>query len=139
METINAVADTSFVVALVNEKDAHHLASKKAYASQRQILLPQTVLAEVAYLLGRDAGIPVLTRFLRSLSSSRFQLLSLVEQDITNIADILDRYRDSRIDFVDASVIVVAERYYLVSILTLDRRDFSLYQPQHCPAFILTP
>ena len=136
---MTAVADTGFAVALANKKDDQHAPVKTVYAQQRHILLPQTVLAEVAYLLDRDAGTAQLIKFLESLPVSRFQLVGLIEQDIARIAAILRQYQDSRIDFVDASVMAIAERYHLTTILTLDRRDFSLYKPPHCPAFILLP
>ena len=51
METV--IADTGFVVALANRSDAKHEAVKAIYLRQQRILLPQTVLAEVAYLIGR--------------------------------------------------------------------------------------
>lgn len=133
------VADTGFAVALANQQDEQHAAVKAVYAQQRQILLPQTVLAEVAYLLDRDAGTAQLIKFLESLPVSRFQLVGLMEQDIARTATILRQYQDSRIDLVDASVMAIAERYTLTTILTLDRRDFSLYQPPHCSAFMLLP
>jgi len=133
------VADTGFAVALANQQDEQHAAVKAVYAQQRQILLPQTVLAEVAYLLDRDAGTAQLIKFLESLPVSRFQLVGLMEQDIARTATILRQYQDSRIDFVDASVMAIAERYTLTTILILDRRDFSLYQPPHCSAFMLLP
>jgi hypothetical protein len=136
---MTTVADTGFVVALVNQRDEQHRAVKTVYAQQQQILLPQTVLAEVAYLVDRDAGTARLVMFLESLSASRFQLVGLRDQDITRTAAILDQYQDSRIDFVDASVMVIAEQYNLNTILTLDRRDFSLYRPLHCPSFTLLP
>lgn len=136
---MTTIADTGFVVALVNQRDDHHIAVKAIYAEQRQILLPQTVLAEVGYLLDRDAGSTALIKFLESLPVSRFQLIGLLPPDLARTAAILKQYQDSRIDFVDASVMAVAERYGLETILTLDRRDFSLYKPLHCPAFTLRP
>jgi predicted nucleic acid-binding protein len=48
---MTTVAATGFVVALANQRDEHHAAVKAVYAQHRQTLLPQTVLAEVAYLL----------------------------------------------------------------------------------------
>lgn len=136
---MTTVADTGFAVALLNQHDLHHTAVKKVYANQRQVLLPQTVLTEVAYLLHRDAGTAQVVRFLESLLNSRFQPICLTDQDFARSAAILQQYRDSRIDFVDASVMAIAERYSLDTILTLDRRDFGLYQPPHCSAFILLP
>lgn len=108
MET--AVADTGFIVALLNQTDARHQDVTPIYNQLRTIWLPQTVLAEVAYLLGRDAGLTTVVAFLKGLPKSRFCVVTLTEIDLSRIAEILTHYADSRIDFVDASVMVVAER-----------------------------
>ena len=134
-----SIADTGFIVALVDRQDSYHQDVKAIYLQQKEIIVPQSVLAEVAYLLGRAAGIFAVVQFLRSLKTSRFELTALTEEDIARIGDILEEYQDSRIDFVDASVMAIAERLNLTMVLTLDRRDFSLYRPQHCPAFTLLP
>ena len=136
---MTTIADTGFAVALSNQKDQFHADAKRVYAQQTHILLPQTVLAEVAYLLHRDAGSAQLVQFLTALPTSRFQPTCLTEKDLARSAEILKRYSDSRIDFVDASVMAVAERCSLDTILTLDRRDFSIYKPTHCSAFTLLP
>ena len=138
MET-NAVADTGFVVALLNRSDPKHNDVKVAYGQQQSVLLPQTVLAEVAYLLGRDAGGATVVAFLRGLSASRFSLVALTDQNVTRVAGILEQYADSRIDFVDASVMAIAEHYGIKKILTLDQRDFRLFRPLHCVNFELLP
>lgn len=137
MET--AIADTGFVVALLNRTDDHHSAATVIYLQQEVILLPQTVLAEVAYLLGRDAGNLTVVAFLQGLAASRFRLTALQGQDILRTAEILERYADSRIDFVDATVMAIAERHRLTRILTLDQRDFRLFRPSHCHSFTLLP
>ena len=46
---------------------------------------------------------------------------------------------DSRIDFVDACVMAVAERFGSTKILTLDQRDFRLFRPRHCNSFEILP
>lgn len=136
---IAAVADTGFVVALLNQADDRHSDVVSIYTQESSILLPQTVLAEVAYLIGRDAGIPTVIAFLRGLSASRFQLTALTDVDIDCIALILQTYADSRIDFVDASVMAIAERFRSTKILTLDQRDFRLFRPKHCSNFQILP
>jgi predicted nucleic acid-binding protein len=134
------VADTGFVVALLNRTDAKHQVVAHAYDEQvRPILLPQTVLAEVAYLVGQVAGIKTVASFLRGLPRSRFRLVALIDSDVQRIAEILQRYADSRVDFVDASVMAIAERYGTTAIFTLDHRDFRLFRPQHCEYFDLLP
>lgn len=139
MERTPPVADTGFVVALLNRSDTMHHIVTRVYAQHQQILLPQTVLAEVAYLVGRNAGTPTVVAFLQGLSASRFRLVALTDEDVMRVAAILEEYEDSRIDFVDASVMAVAERFGITTILTLDQRDFRLFRPRHCDSFEILP
>ena len=127
------------MVALLNRSDAVHEAAATVYSQQGRVLLPQTVLAEVAYLVGREAGAAAVVAFLRGLPASRFRLVALTDSDVERVADILDRYADSRIDFVDATVMSISERYGISTILTLDQRDFRLFRPVHCEYFELLP
>jgi predicted nucleic acid-binding protein len=139
MERAVVVADTGFVVALLNRSDIRHTNVVAIYQQRQQILLPQTVLTEVAYLLGRDAGISTAIAFLRGIGASRFNLVALTDVDLERVAEILEKYADSRIDFVDASVLAVAERYGSKTIITLDQRDFRLFRPKHCEGFEILP
>lgn len=77
--------------------------------------------------------------FLQGLAASQFRLIALNDADIDRVAEILQTYADSRIDFVDASVMAVAERYGSTRIFTLDQRDFRLFQPNHCDSFEILP
>lgn len=133
------IADTGFVVALTNRTDARHADVTTIYTQYPQILLPQTVLVEVAYLLGREAGIQIVVAFLKGLPASRFSLMPLNAQDVERIGQILQQYADSRVDFVDASVMALAERMNIVTVLTLDQRDFRLFRPKHCDSFNIQP
>ncbi|WP_236738694.1 type II toxin-antitoxin system VapC family toxin [Chroogloeocystis siderophila] len=139
MEGAIVVADTGFVVALLNRSDIRHTEVIAVYLQYQQILLPQTVLAEVTYLLGRDAGILTVVAFLRGIAASRFKLAALTNSDLERIATILEKYADSRIDFVVASVMAVAERFNIRTILILDQQDFRIFRPQHCAMFNILP
>ena len=77
--------------------------------------------------------------FLRGLYASRFRLIALNETDLMRVAEILEEYLDSRIDFVDATVMAIAERFDSATILTLDQRDFRLFRPRHCTNFEIFP
>jgi uncharacterized protein len=61
------IADTGFVVALVNRLDDRHADVAPIYAQYPKILLPQVVLVEVAYLINRDAGMATVIKFLPGL------------------------------------------------------------------------
>ena len=133
------LADTGVVVALVNRSDSRHSEASAVYLQFPKILLPQVVLVEVTYLVGRDVGIPTVVAFLQGLPASRFVLIPATDSDIVRTAQILDQYADSKIDFVDAVVMAMAERLAIETILTIDQRDFRIFRPNHCESFTLLP
>ena len=61
------ISDTGFIVALLNQTDQKHNDVSVVYLQHEKILLPQTVLVEVAYLVKREAGIKTVIRFLENL------------------------------------------------------------------------
>lgn len=134
-----AVADTGFIVALTNSSDLFHNSAREIFANFSQIILPQTTLTEICFLLRRDVGGTIVSRFLDRLSYSRIQLVNLNDNDIKRTAQLLRQYQDSRIDFVDASVMAVVERLDIRTILTLDRRDFGIVRPEKWDFFELLP
>lgn len=134
-----AVADTGFVVALANKKDPNHLPAYTLYRQIAKIILPQTTLVESAYLIGKFGGTQAVIHFLTSVPVSRYVPTALHDSDFARIAQLLSAYADTRIDFVDASVMIIAERLQIDTILTLDRRDFSIVRPKHCEALTLLP
>jgi predicted nucleic acid-binding protein len=71
--------------------------------------------------------------------TSRFSIIALTEEDLDRTAQILDDYSDSNLDFVDATVMAIAERYKIAQVLTLDQRDFRLFRPRHCESFEILP
>ncbi len=73
------------------------------------------------------------------LPESKYRIEALTLEDIRRTADILDQYADSRVDFVDATIVAVAERLRITRILTLDQRDFHIVRPTHAPHFELMP
>lgn len=139
MDMETAIADTGFVVALLNRSDTRHQDILPIYLQRSQILLPQTALAETAYLVGWDVGISTVVSFLQGIPNSRFTVIPLIDSDIPRIAEILAKYADSYIDFVDASVMAIAERLDIQTVLTIDQRDFRMFRPRHCSSFTLLP
>ena len=133
------IADTGFVVALTNQRDRYHSDVVSIYLQYPEILLPQLVLVEVCYLIGRDVGIAKVVQFLRNLPSSRFQVIQATDTDLDRTAEILEQYIDSKLDFVDSSIMAIAERLNIQTVLTIDRRDFQILRPKHCEYFIVKP
>jgi predicted nucleic acid-binding protein len=76
---------------------------------------------------------------LRFLVQSNWQICDPTEADYVRAADILEQYADSRIDFVDAIIMAIAERLSIQTVFTIDRRDFGIYRPRHCEFLELLP
>jgi len=90
-------------------------------------------------LIGHGMGISTVVKLLKGIPASRFELIEATAQDIDRIAQILEQYADSKVDFVDASVMAIAKRLNITTVLTIDQRDFSLFRPVYCPNFMLLP
>ncbi|NWG18437.1 MAG: hypothetical protein HXY41_17575 [Chloroflexi bacterium] len=69
----------------------------------------------------------------------KFLLLALEEDNIQRTAQLLQKYADTRLDFVDATIVAAAERLTVSRVLTLDHRDFRLVPPRHVESFELLP
>lgn len=134
-----AVADSSFIVALEDKNDTQRSQCVALYQSSRHIYLPQSVINEVCYLLTKAGGNLVTADFLKRLPMSKFDIVPLTIEDLLRCAALLNKYADSRVDFVDASVVAVAERLKINRIYTLDRRDFGLIRPNHAEYFDISP
>ncbi|MBI4788371.1 MAG: PIN domain-containing protein [Chloroflexi bacterium] len=137
---MNALLDTSFLYALADTTDRNHERTLDVARSLiASLILPIPVLPEVCYLIGSRLGHGAMRRFLNELAASDTLLESIDKVDLQRINELLDQYSDSRIDFVDAATIAIAERRQVTRILTLDRRDFSIVRPRHCDFFEILP
>src|SRR6478736_4924418 len=114
---MTAIADSGFVVALENTHDRHHISCINILSRERQIYLPQSVLNEVCFLLTKSGGNWATAQFLQEIPTSRFILISLSQYDLDRTAELLIKYADTRVDFVDVSVTAIAERLNISRIL----------------------
>jgi uncharacterized protein len=137
------ICDTGPLVAAALANDAHYHACVELFTglhlARRSLLVPATVVAEVGYLLGREAGPKVESLFLDSLAAGDFTLIDLTTADYARMAELVRRYGDLPLGTTDASVIAVAERLGITEIATLDRRHFTVVRPRHVSALTLLP
>lgn len=137
---MTAILDTSFLFALTDLSDRNHnRVLSVAQTINELLVLPTVVLPEVCYLIASRLGHRAMRQFLSNLVDKTIQLESLTLDDLKRVNEILEQYADSQLDFVDAAIVTIAERSNTTRILTLDRRDFSLFRPKHCGYFELLP
>lgn len=137
------VCDTGPLVAAALSNDADHPACVRLFTEMhqagRQLLVPATVVAEVGYLLAREAGPSVESMFLASLAAGDFTAVDLTAADYARMAELVVTYDDLPLGTTDASVIAIAERLELTDVATLDRRHFTVVRPSHANALTLLP
>ncbi|QWF21795.1 PIN domain-containing protein [Nocardioides sp. LMS-CY] len=132
------ICDTGPIFAAADRRDADHHACVELFTglrlAGRRLLLPQTVMAEVGYMLEAKVG-----TFVDSVANGSFELVNLTRSDTARIAELVARYDDLPLGTADASVIALAERFGVAEIATLDRRHFRVVRPRHVEAFLLLP
>jgi len=134
------LVDTGPLYAMADRDDDWHLRVVRFLERSRDdLVIPVTVLPEAAYLLAAHLGARAEQRLVQSIVSGEMAVEELTLQDLKRTLDLLRRYEDARIGFVDATVVAIAERLKIPRILTTDRRDFSLVRPRHCKEFELLP
>lgn len=138
---MTVLADTGAIYALVDRDDAWHERVRAWWESNREpIRLPVTILPEVAWLLGTRLGPAAEAAFARALANGEFNVEPLDErEDLKRIADLTAEYLDSPVGFVDASVLAMAERLRVLTVLTTDRRHFGVLRPRHVSNLKLLP
>lgn len=92
--------------------------------AQPPFVLSPFVLAELDYLLMRHIGRRAQSALLEEIAGGAYQLEAFTRNDVTRAKEIIDRYQDLDIGLADASIVVLAERYGVSDVLSLDQRHF---------------
>jgi predicted nucleic acid-binding protein len=132
------ILDTGIIYALADADDDWHVRARDFVFHNREMLLvPVTIVPEVAYLLAKRLGSGAELSFVSSLAAGELTVESIHMKDLARCTALLSDY--PKIGFVDASIVAIAERMGIRFIATTDRRHFSTVRPKHLPAFDLVP
>jgi predicted nucleic acid-binding protein len=104
--------------------------------------VPPTVVAEACYLIDRYLGPAAEAAFLDSVGIGdqyAFQLAGMTDSDLRRMAELVRRYADRRLGGTDASVIALCERLAIVTVATVNLRDFANVRPRHVAALATVP
>jgi predicted nucleic acid-binding protein len=135
-----ALIDTSAVIAALDRTDPAHERVVSSLATERStIVVPIVTLPEVAFLLSRRHGDVRAASAMDQVVRGSWPVEGLETQDLHRATELMARYADSRIGFVDSAIAALAERMGAARIYTLDRRDFAILRPRHVPAFEVLP
>jgi hypothetical protein len=134
------VCDTGPLYASIDRSDPDHETVIRILRTEpRPHLVPAPVLVELDYFVRKFMDASKFRAFVTDIVSGRFELIQLDPADIERASDLEVTYGDADIGFVDASIIAVCERLNLDSVMTFDRRHFSMVRPAHRRFFNLLP
>jgi predicted nucleic acid-binding protein len=96
-------------------------------------------LTELDYWLGVYGGATTQVAFMDQLIAGIYRVADLEADDYLRTREIMARYADANIGFVDAAVLAIVERLDEPKLATLDRRHFGLLRPRHVATLQLLP
>jgi predicted nucleic acid-binding protein len=123
------IADTGFWLALLNRRDRHHDAARKAQEGLDEGLVTTwPVVTETCHLLLSHLGTPAQKAFLEAWHAGAFAVQDISDRDAPRLIRLMSDYADLPMDLADASLVVLAERLGHGRILSTDERDFRTYR-----------
>jgi predicted nucleic acid-binding protein len=119
------ICDTGPLVAYLNRNDPYHSWAVELMKQVRSpMLTTEPVLTEVAYFLRADqVDVDPLFQLLER-NAVRVDLQIAVHWP--RFRTLMARYK--QMDLADASIVVLSERQMRCQVLTVDRKDFSVYR-----------
>lgn len=125
LASVLITTDTSGLFAAINRGAPDHERAREALRADRgPYVVPAAILAEMAYLIEQRGRPTMLDTFLTDLETGLYAL-DCGEHDFPRIRELVRRYADLPLGFVDAAVIACAERRG-GRVLTLDLRHFGV-------------
>jgi predicted nucleic acid-binding protein len=136
----SVIVDTSFLVSLTSTKERHHAACVQvAQGLTSRLIVPITVLPETTHLIAKRLSHRAMRAFIGEMLSPQWNIENVTIADFERAKHVLDIYHDAKLDFTDGSIVAIAERMNIDTILTLDRRDFYMIRPLHTDYFTVLP
>ncbi len=134
------VVDTGIIYALADRGDAWHARSVRFLNKyQGTLIVPCSVIPEACYLLDTYLSQSAETSFVQSLFDRELLVDHFEQNDLARCSELIRKYADLNLGFVDASIVAVCERRGILSILTTDRKHFAIVRSKKGQAFQLLP
>ena len=119
------ILDTSGLLAAIDASQRQHAAAAEALrAADPPWLLSPFVLAELDYLLATRVGPSAERALLAEVGRGVYRLEGFEPSDIEAAQRVIAKYAALEIGLADASLVVLANRFGIRDLLTLDERHF---------------
>ena len=134
----NALIDTGAILALLDRSDRWHSVCVEAFRQLRlPLLTSEAVLTELFHLVGESrTEVEATWKFVRS---GALILGRIEDGELVHLQTLMARYWDQPMDFADATLVHLAKRESLSTILTVDQADFATYRVEGKRQFRIFP
>lgn len=134
------LVDTSVVIASLDVRERHHPACRDLLTgTDEAIALPSPTLCEIDHLVARAFGPAAMPAFLGRIRAGELGIVESEPDDLGRTIELMERYADLDVGYVDAAVLAIVERLGEPKLATLDRKHFSAMRPRHVDALELLP
>jgi len=118
--------DTGFLVALFARDDQHHNDAIQFIKANKELEMHSIwpVIVETCFFLNNQGK----QALLQWLGRGVLTMHDITPQDISHIENIIKQYASIDPDFTDATLVALAGQGKIRKILTVDKRDFSIYR-----------
>ena len=118
--------DTGVIVALLDRSESFHRACAQTVREvEAPLVTCEAVITESCYLLRNLSGAS--GAVIENIAAGIFQVPFQLSRDIAGVRQVMQKYKDRKIDLADACLIRLADEFGTADILTLDR-DFAIYR-----------
>ncbi|HEY7661205.1 MAG TPA: PIN domain-containing protein [Actinomycetota bacterium] len=134
------VVDTSVLLASLDVRERHHARCRDLLlGTDERIAVPTPTLCELDHLVHRSFGPSAMPGFLERVRDGELDMVDLEPGDLDRTVDLMQRYVDLDVGFVDAAILAIVERLDEPKLATLDRKHFGVMRPRHVDALELLP
>lgn len=123
----DALIDTGAILAILRRNDEWHESCQSVFRQLRTPLLTsEAVLTELFHLIGETrAELETAWGFVRS---GALVVGTIEDAELPQLRSLMLQYWDLPMDFADATLVHLANRESLSTILTVDQDDFATYR-----------
>ncbi len=123
----DALIDTGAILAILQESDKWHEPCQHAFRQLRfPLLTSEAMLTELFHLVGNSrAEMETAWNFVRS---GAVVVGTIEDAELPQLRSLMLQYWDRPMDFADATLVHLANRESLTTILTVDQADFATYR-----------
>ncbi|HLZ13438.1 MAG TPA: PIN domain-containing protein [Candidatus Acidoferrum sp.] len=123
----DALVDTGAILAVLDKSDVWHSACRSVFEQIRvPLLTSQAVLTELFHLLGRWRQRKEAAWNL--ILSGSIVVCPIGQMELPNVHELMMRYSDLPMDFADATLVYLAGRESISTIVTVDQKHFATYR-----------